>query len=254
MLRFICKYYFKKELEKENLEQYNANREEIRNCLSVVWPNSWKEGMVSLSDYLCTQAGTIVASIFLPLSVTGIYSLCTQLVTAVAKISRSYQIAKIPSLQSAFISDDKEQAKKINSMCITAFVTVYIIGIIAIVVVACPIIEFIKPGVQLNRLWILMIALAQFIIVYRNCYASFVSTTNKVDYWKAFIISGTVAVMLSVVILRFFDAGIVGIITATIISEVVYNAWYWPMRVNKDLDVGFIETYRIGIREFSKKG
>lgn len=253
VLRFICKYFFDKDLEKVNLKNYKANRDEIRNCLSIIWPNSWKDGMVSLSDYLCTQAGTIVSSLFLPLPITGMYSLCTQLVTAVAKISRSYQIAKIPSLQSAFISADKDQAKKINAMCITSFVTVYILGIIVIVVIACPIIELIKPGIHLDRIWILMIALAQFMIVHRNCYASFLSTTNKVDYWKSFVFSGTFAVMLSVAFLRFFDAGIVGIITATIISEAIYNAWHWPMKVNKELGTDVLETYNVGIKEFIKK-
>ena len=95
------------------------------------------------------------------------------------------------------------------------------------------------------------IGITQFIIVLRNCYASYLSTTNQIEYWKGFIISGCGAVVGSIILLRFFQFGVWGIIVATLVSELVYNAWYWPLKVHKELQLSIGSMFYIGYNRFT---
>lgn len=253
VFRIISKYYFEKSTSKI-LEQYDkkqqVNRNDIWNCFRTIWPNTWREGLVSVSDFLCTQAGTMVGSFFLTLAQTGVYSLSVQLVVVIAKVARSFQLAYIPALQSSFIRNDKQESKEIHSMCILVYCCIFMLGILALFSIGIPLLKIIKPEMLIDESVLIGIGITQFIIVLRNCYASYLSTTNRIEYWKGFIISGCGSIVGSIVFLYFFQVGVWGIIIAALISELVYNAWYWPLKVHKELQLGFCSMLYIGYNRF----
>lgn len=253
IFRIISKYYF----EKATLNILNSldkvqkiKKIDIWNCFTTIWPNTWRDGLVSVSDFLCTQAGTMVCSFFLTLAETGVYSLSVQLIVVIAKVARSFQLAYIPALQSAFIRNDKQGSKEIHSMCVLVYCCVFVFGMLALFMIGIPLLKLIKPDMPIDKSVLTGIGFTQFIIVLRNCYASYLSTTNRIAYWKGFIISGCVTIIGSIVLLYFFHLGVWGIIFATLISELVYNAWYWPLKVHRELQLGFGSMFYIGYRKF----
>lgn len=249
--RILCRHFFNITLEqvygKVNLN-IKISMKEIKKCFLTIWPNTWRDGLVSVSDYLCTQAGTIVASFFLTLAQTGQYSLTVQLITVVAKVARSFQIAHIPALQSAYILNDKDSGRRIHAMCIFVYCSVFWIGFTGVLVAGIPILQIIKPGIEFDTYVMLGVGISQFMIVLRNCYASYLSTTNQIEYWKGFIFSGCMSVAGSVFLLYFWNMGVWGIIISTLISEAVYNVWKWPCKVHKELELGFKELVCLGYR------
>lgn len=249
--RVICKYYFTRSLRETDGEldfNIKINKTQIRDCLLTIWPNTWREGLVSVSDYLCTQAGTIVASFFLTLAQTGQFSLAVQLITVIAKLSRSFQIAHIPALQSAYISNDRGRGREIHAMCIFVYCTVFWIGFAALLTVGLPIIQLIKPDIALDKMVLSGVAVSQFLIVFRNCYASYLSTTNQIEYWRGFIVSGCISVFVSALLLHFMDIGVWAIIIAAILSELAYNTWRWPVEVHRLLELSIQDLIRLGYK------
>jgi len=254
VFRVISKYYFEKatsSILKQHNKKQQVNRNDIWNCFTTIWPNTWRDGLVSVSDFLCTQAGTMVCSFFLTLAQTGIYSLSVQLIVVIAKVARSFQLAYIPALQSSFIKNDKQESKEIHSMCILVYCFVFIIGMLALFGIGIPLLKIIKSEMLIDDSVLIGIGITQFIIVLRNCYASYLSTTNQIEYWKGFIISGCGAVVGSIILLRFFQFGVWGIIVATLVSELVYNAWYWPLKVHKELQLSIGSMFYIGYNRFT---
>lgn len=255
VFRMLCRYYFEKALPKsarERVKRYKPERGRLKECFLTIWPNTWRDGMVSVSDYLCTQAGTLVCSFFLPLSVTGVYSLSVQLITVIAKLARSFQIAFIPALQTAYIREDKQEAKEIHSMCMLVYCVVFGIGMCGLITVGIELIQVIKPAMDLDRLLLCGIGLVQFLVVWRNCYASYLSTTNRVEYWRAFMVSGAASVLGSVVCLYGFHLGTAGIVWAAVITEVCYNTWKWTLQVHRELELGGRELIRLGFTRLVK--
>ncbi len=225
----------------------NATKKEIINIFKIIWFNARKEGLVTLSNYLANQACTIICSIFLPLSVTGVYSLSVQASTAVSNISGALYTANQPVLQASYITGNREKTKDTMSLIVVSFILIYIVGTIAVVTVGLPILKFIKPNIALTSYILLGTGVYQFILKFRNCYTSYFSCTNRIPYVKPFIIASINCVVLSLILLKKSSLGIWGLILAQIFSQTFFNFWYWPLKAHKEMNLSLREMFFRGV-------
>lgn len=225
---------------------------DIKEMFLIVWHNASREGIVTLSNYLANQACTIICSLFLSLSITGIYSLAVQVATAISNISAGLYTANQPVLQSAYISNDKTLTRRSMSLIVVSYVLIYIIGTIMVITLGLPVLRLIKPGIALSVPVMLGVALYQFMLKFRNCYTSYFSCTNRIPYVKAFIISSISCVFLALVMLKWLNWGIWGLILSQLISQAVYNFWYWPLIAHREMKLSIKDMIHIGIEEIVK--
>lgn len=122
-------------------------------------------------------------------------------------------------------------------------------GIILVITVGIPILRFIKPDVHLERKLMIGVALYQFMLKYRNCYTSYFSCTNRIPYVRAFLMSSLLCVCLAYTGLKMFDIGITWLVLAQIISQGIYNFWYWARRAHIELELSIKDTICLGIEE-----
>lgn len=227
----------------------DVSKKEIYESFRTIWPNTWRDGVVTLSNYLLNQATTIIASLFLSLQETGIYSISVQLTSVIATIAATLYTTYQPMLQSAYVNRDNRRQKKCMSIIVVSYVLIFGIGIIGVIAVGIPILKILKPTYVINISVLLCIAAYQFILKLRNCYTSFISTTNRITYWKSFLCSALVCVTMSCVLSGKFKMGVWGLVYAQLFSQLIYNVWYWPYVVHKELKMSFYETLQIGTRE-----
>lgn len=228
-----------------------ATKNEIKELFLIVWHNASREGGVTLANYLANQACTIISPLFLSLSVTGIYSLAVQLSTVLSNVAGALYTANQPVLQSAYISNDKQLTRRTMSLIVVSYVSLYTVGLIAIVTVGLPILRLIKPDTTPTVLIMLGVGLYQFMLKFRNCYTSYFSCTNRILYARAFVISSVACVLLAVVML-WLGWGIWGMILAQTISQGVYNVWYWALKAHKEMELSPKETVVYGVEELLK--
>ena len=233
---------------KETKTREQANKYSIKYVVAAIWPNTWKDGIVTLSNYLLNQATTIVASLSLSLYETGVYSLCVQLATASVTIGATLYNTYQPALQSAYVNKDKEAQKKYMSLIVFMYCVVSIIGFVCILLVGNLIISWVKPSYVFDLGVMSLVCLYQFTLKLRNCYATYFSTTNRLIYTKAFLVSAVVCLGLSVLLCITFSMGVYGLLFAQIISQIVYNAWYWMLKAHRELELGLGETISLAIR------
>lgn len=222
---------------------------DIREMFSVIWFNAWRDGLVSLANYLSNQVTVIIASLYLTLSETGAYSLVVQLAQAIVQISSALYTAYQPTLQSAYVTRNKEKTKDVMSAILVSFMLLSILGFAALFIVGIPLIRIIKPSAFLDPTLVLGVGVYQIILKGRNCYTSYLSSTNRLPYTRAFIVSGVLCVLYSFVFEQFFHLRIWGLIFAQILSQVMFNAWYWPVYVHKELELSIAELPARGSRE-----
>lgn len=225
---------------------------EIKEMFYIVWHNAWREGIVSLSNYLANQACTIIVSLYMPLTQTGAYSLGVQLASAVAQVAAAMYTANQPVLQSAYIANDKVKQKQTMSLIVVSFSVLDIIGLFLVIFIGLPILRLIRPESVVNPLIMLTLGIYQFILKFRNCYTSYFSCTNRIPYVKAFLVSSVSCVFLALLALGVIRMGIWGIVIAQLISQCCYNAWIWTVRAHKELNLSIQETICIGVKEFAR--
>lgn len=66
---------------------------------------------------------------------------------------------------------------------------------------------------------------------------------------KSFITSSIIGIVLSVLFINIFDHKTYGLIIGQIISQIVYNSWYWMLKAHKELSLSFNETVKLGYTE-----
>lgn len=225
---------------------------EIIENFKIIWHNAWRDGLVSLSNYMMTQVTTLICSLRLSLEVTGQYGLCLQIVTLLANISMSLYGTYQPVLQQCYLQKNEEKSKRILSLVILVYWFLYLSGFAAILVLGIPIIYRIKPGYDINS-WMLC-AMAAYTLLYNNhsLFTSYISNTNRVPYVKAYCISAIFTVVTSTFFLYFTSLGIWGLILAEIAVNLFYNNWKWPHKVLKELHISYYMFFKMGINETKK--
>lgn len=237
--------------DKVSSKSSKIEKNELKELFLTIWYNAWREGLVSLANYLSNQATVFISSIYLSLSETGIYSLSVQLTQAVVMIASALYGVYQPTLQAAYVERNSEKIKNSMSAILISYIIAAILGFVFLYIIAVPAIRFIKPSATLNPIVILGVGVYQVILKFRNCYTSYLSSTNRVIYAKAFVISGILCVAFSVLLEEIFKMGVWGLIVAQIISQLVYNAWRWPLLVHKELAMPIKEIIPRGIKEIT---
>jgi O-antigen/teichoic acid export membrane protein len=220
-----------------------------KRILGIIWSSTWRDGIVTVSNYILNQSTTIIASLYLTLYETGLYSQSVQLMSAIAQIAGTMYTAYQPALQSAYVNGQKMKQRDYMSAIIVSFVILFVLGTIVLIIVGLPMIRLIKPSYTVQIPLLLAVGLYQFILKYRNAYTSFLSTTNRIIYSRAFLVSAFICIGLSILFTGVLEYGVYGLVIAQIISQIVYNVWRWSMMVHKELQYSYIDTFRYGTAE-----
>jgi O-antigen/teichoic acid export membrane protein len=240
---------------KEKVSQYGNTVifEHVKEMFFVVWHNAWRDGLVTVSRYISNQAGTIIASMFLSLAETGVYSLIVQLITAILTIGGGIYSALQPEWQSAYIADDKETLRKDTGLVMTMYMYVSLIGVFVLVTMGPSLVQIFKPEMYLDRTMIFGIAFYLYMYNRTSYYASFISNMNMVPYAFSFIASGMIGVVLAYVLIRYTSLGIWAIVIGQVVPQMVYNYWKWPQIVLDYLALHISDVVKIGTREIMAK-
>ncbi len=207
----------------------------LKEVFITVWHNAWRDGIISICDYLCSQASVIICSVYMPLSQTGIYSIGVQIATAINQISKTLYTAKQPEIQNAYIMSDMGKIRSIMKYVVTTFVVLFILGVIGFILVGMPLLKLIKPDAVVSIPVFLGISAYNIMLGFRDCHASYFSCTNRILYLRSYIISAISSVLLSFITMGVFNLGVWGLIGSQIISQLSYNVWYWPMKALREM-------------------
>lgn len=234
--RLFAKYFLYKKIGKDKLQGSAKHKtDELKQIFSAIWHNAWRDGLVAVANYLIGQANTIICSVFCDLTETGIYSLSLQFVTAIGIIASVLYSSYQPRLQSAYINQDAKTCTKLMSVSVVVYDFVFILGIACLIVIGIPILRFINPEYVFDIPMLLGLGVYMYFQKRYSLFTSYISNTNRIPYVKAFVFSGVLSVGLSVVFIACFPIGIWGLILGQFVAQCVYNNWYWPITVQKDL-------------------
>ena len=243
--------FYRHENIKEKLEtiKEKVNRNQLVHMLKIVWHNAWRDGIISFSNYFCNQASTVICSMYLPLSETGVYSIGVQIASAVSQVSGTLYNAYQPELQSSYVSGNRSKVRDTMAIIITSFTYIFVLSFIFVCVMGLPILRLVKPESVVSLPVLFGLSTYQFMLKFRNCYTSYFSCTNRIIYMKGFVVSAVLCVTLSFIAIGWLGLGVWGLIGAQIISQAVYNIWKWPTLANAELNLNIRTTFMIGNRK-----
>lgn len=254
--RFLGKYKFYQYHgigEKIKSIKTETSKKEIRDIFKTVWYNAWRDGLIQLSSFCCDSLSVLICSLYLSLSETGIYSIAVQIATAVATLSSVLYATYQPSIQTAYVKNDMFKLKQSMSVILVVFLISFSFGVLLSCTIGVPLLSWIKPTAVISIPVLLGTCLNQFILKYRNCYTSYFSSTNRIIYMNAFVFSAFLCVALSFLFMGYFKWGVWGLIAAQILSQSIFNLWYWPITAHKELKTNSGEMLNLAYVYFKEK-
>lgn len=235
-------------IDKSLNQKYSFN-----DIFKTLWGNTWKEGLVTLSEFMTNQFITVVASLYFTLYETGVLSFAMQVGTAIAIVSSTCFSTYQPEIQSLYVKKDKVRIKYLMCSGITSYFFVFISLSLLYLLIGNEIIHFIKSSYQISIPFLLIVLFYQFILKYRNCFTSYISSTNRLIYAKSFVVSSCLGIFFANVVLYFFNIGVYGLVCSLLLSQLCYNAWKWPSMVYNELDMTLYGVLLFGFDNFNQK-
>lgn len=248
VLRFLCKHYliqahYFDELLKKYRHQIEYSK---RHVLAMMWPNAWRDGLVTVTFYLTGQATVLMSSNFLTLYETGIYSFSMQVINTLLGIANAMFGAYFPAIQSAYVSQNRRLMRQLYSKAMACTLHLSFWGIIAFLLIGIPIIQFIRNDFIIERSSFCVLALTMYLLSRHRNSAAFISTMNKLPYTFSFIFFGVVSISATYIGLAYFHLGLWGLILIPLAVQSIYNNWKWNQVVNRYLHTTEIELMRQG--------
>lgn len=247
-LRLSSKLYFDNyENIKVHLNEVKlkSSWDEVKNTFKIIWHNASKDGLVTLSNYLNTQANTLICSSVLGLATTGSYGLSVQLSSIAATIAGIPFSSVLPKLQEKAVKRDNEGGQNLFSGAMVLFILSFFI-LTCIITFLLPVIKWLKPTLIIEVPMLLAVFLLSLVNQVYHYFASLISTFNILPYTKSFIVSSVIAVLLSYFLTRFTSLGIWALVVSPLIVAFSYNLWKWPLYV--------LKLYNVSLLTFTKNG
>lgn len=174
------------------------------------------------------------------------YSISLQFANAVSNISASMIFAYHPTLQSAYVNKDSDTERNVISKGLSVLYALSLIGTIAVIVVAFPVIHIIKPDTVFSTPIFIGLSIYTFLWQQQSCSAAYISNTNRVPYMPAFVVSSICGVLLTLIITKFMNIGIWSLIIGPLIVQGLYNNWKWTHVVMQRLNTTLLVTLKNG--------
>lgn len=238
VFRYYLTYYNKKINELDVIfktKSTNVKLIEKLNLLKVIWHNAWRDGLVTISNYIVTQSNTILCSLYFGLNITASYALSVQIVTFIASASTIIFGTIQPVLAEASLTNNIVIKKQYFSMSWFFFASSYIILILIFVLCGIPLLELIKSNTKIDINVFIFYSVYMFLTTNFTLSASYISTSNRLPYASSFIISAILSVLIAVIFAKYTSLNVWGLILAHIIVQFCYNIWKWPTFVMKEL-------------------
>lgn len=248
-MRFVSMLYLRHHTEVNKAlhdKDDRVERDELRAALNTVSYVALRNCLVQFASYASSQASTILCSLFLSLTDTGLFSVCLQLGNAVGNFACSYMRSFMPALQSAYSSDDVTRKETIVGRGVAVYWILIVLGTIAVPVVVFPLLKLIRPDKTLDVPLFVGVSLYLAFLNHTNLMTSVILSGNHIPFTKAFVISAIAGIGTSAVLMAWTPLAAWGLILGLFIGQ-AYNNWRWPRWVTQELDMSYVTLLRGGL-------
>lgn len=230
------------------MEVYHEVEKENKNnsvhIYDAIKRNTKGLAVVTISSYVVSYGGTLICSTFLSLDQIASYGLTNQLVGIIASVASIPFSTFIPKMSDLQLKGETSKLKNYYSIIYTFQLLVYLIGGSILVVAGNFVLEWYGTStLMLSNIWITIMLLSSFAINNHQRCTNFIMLSNKQPHIKAYFISSIVTIIISLGALA-VTRNVGAYILSALFVQLCYNAWKWPMEVNKQIQIKEVDKWK----------
>ncbi len=251
VLRFVAMRYC---LVKIGSENYNPpHKVEDKALQKTIFSTSMRFGAVAVSSQFVAQAFQMIIASVYGLEISAKYGLSVQLISVIITISGVFFNSVLPEINICRASGNTKIQKELLSASMVIQWALYMLGVAGLLILGPTILSLFSEGKRLlGTLDLVLLVLALVIENNRATFTTYISTSTKLPYVKAVLISSIITVVLCLILSLQFDMSLRILILVRLIVEASYNGWKWMRDVMKELNLSIQDMFRLGIQKIKE--
>ena len=219
------------------LLKMKLERVESINLLKTILPNAYKQSLISISNFINIRSISILSSAFLGLSITGSLGFILQVVSLINVVANTFFNTYLPQFSAYRLKGQKVLLRETFKKAITINYFITIIAYLIFLAFSNLFVNIINSDLELLPLEF-TITIMLYMFLYNNhvLFSTFLSTSNTLIYYKAFLISSILVLSSQLILVNLLEDTLWSLILPLLIINLLYNNWKWPFEVIKDLN------------------
>ena len=195
--------------------------------ITVLWPNAWRTGAVSLGAFMIIQANTLICSAFLDLKTIASYGLTLQAINLLVGVSSVWVTVKWPEINHLRAQRRLSDIATLFASRMRLTLLTFMVGAGTLVVFGPTLFTLVHTQTQLLPCGILLVLLlVQSLEMHHSLYAGLVYSENVNPFLKPALISGAGIVLFSLILVPRY--GLWGAVVSVGVVQLCFNNW-WPV-------------------------
>ena len=216
------------QVETESPEQQSTIYDAVKRNTSGI-------ALVTVSHYVSQYGMTLICSLFLPLSVIGSIGITNQMIGVVGTLAGTGFATYMSKMGDLLINGQKEELRRVFGKVNSWFFLTYAVGAVLVILTGPVVLRVIGSDTQLLNTGCIMLLLLYSLVVnnHQRC-TNFIMLGNEQPHVKAYFISSVTAVAVSLICMYFFPNAL-GYIIPSLVVQLAYNGWKWPIMAYRKL-------------------
>lgn len=206
---------------------------ELINILKRIFPNAYKQGLISISNYINLRSTTLISSAFFGLHITASLGLVLQITNLVTTVANTFFNTYLPQFSSYRFKKEYQKLKKTFKKAIIVNYFIIFISFLCVVLFGNTILGWFNSEVQLLPLrFTVTVMLYVFLYNNQSVYSTFIATKNILPHYKAFFISSIIVLVIQLSLLNVLGPSLWYLLLPILFVQMAYNNWKWPYYVS----------------------
>ena len=199
-----------------------------RALLRVLWPNSWRQGVIGVGSYLGATVTALICLEVFGLAANAQFGLSLQLLSVAQGMAAAWTVVKWPELAQHCARGNHTAMRRIFQPRLWLQLLTFVALAGWLVPLAQPLLNWLGSNKEVLPVgWFALLALNALLEQHFSAWGSLIATGNRIPVmWPALL--GTLAgLTLTLVLLNVTTWGLGALVAAPLLVGCAFNYWYW---------------------------
>ncbi len=229
-------------------------KSEVKKMLKILWPNTWRVGVLLFSSYLTVNANTAICTGVFGLVANAKYGLSIQLMNIASTMASVWFTVKRPALGQCLARHDLASVRRIFWPRLWLQNLTFLFLAAGVVLCGSLALKWIGGGKEMLSMgWLAVLMLYFFLYSHIVTWATLLATANNLAYVWPSVATNVLSLILSLLLVYFTTLGLGALVLGPLLAGAVFNFWYWPAYAAREIGTTLFHFLFLGPKTKSSR-
>jgi len=209
--------------------------------IGQLWPNAWRQGLVSIGTYCSAHANSIVCLAFIGLTANSEFGLSLQLMMVAQGMANVWTQVKWPLIGQLQAKRDYPAIRQMLRQRLWLQTLTYVLLVTAAIPLAQPALVWLGSDKEVLPVAMLVIlAVNGLLEMHLSAWGALIATQNRIPLLWPLLISNATSIILAIALIQFAGYGLLSLLIAPLSIGLLFNYWYWPAHGARSIDTTWV--------------